>query len=92
MNESNFKLGQDFVTKVTSDQDAPDCSVIGVSAAQPTIEDVYMLKYISTLIDFGLDPASAHCVYEAGEHDYSIDGADAAQDEVNCWGDDGDLA
>ena len=83
----NKYLTQEWVKQVTeSTKDEP--SVIGCGGQQQAWKDAY----IARMIKHGFDPESARQLSEASVNDYSTDPRDAADDEIEYWENDGDLA
>lgn len=88
---NDFKLGQDFVTRCTSDTDANDVSVIGdCRALLPTAEEfraIYKSTFVARFVEFGI-PA------DVGEHEFACcdwedirntPAADAADECMSYW-------
>ena len=87
-----FKLGQEFVDRVTSDA-AGSPSVIGGHVSLAPDKAAWRRIYMDTMIKHaGLDEEQAADAFAAGEsdYDYSEDPEQAALDEMSYWDDDGD--
>lgn len=87
---NDFKLGQEFVTRVTSDPDALDVSANGPPPPMPTKEDEWLAKYAARMMEAGLDADDAFMFARMGDNDYDSDPVEAAESEMECWTDDGD--
>jgi hypothetical protein len=57
-----------------------------------THEEMWRAVYIAQMVNRGVDRAYAEAVCEAGEHDYTDDPCEAADEEISHWADDGDEA
>lgn len=61
-------------------------------APMPTEQDAWMAAYVARMVERGIDAEDAWACCRAGEHDFTDDPADAADEEMTYWDDDGDLA
>lgn len=59
----------------------------------PSEKEIWMARYVHTIIMAGFTTKIAFDTYYAGEddHNYSSDPVDAANEELSYWDDDGDL-
>jgi len=76
-----------------SDTHDDEPTVIGGGRSpMPTKEEMWMAAYVARMVERGIAAEDAWACCRAGEHDFTDDPADAADEEMTYWDDDGDPA
>lgn len=95
---SNFKLSQEFVRSATDPSSDAGPDVIGPNDAPTPTEALRIERwkqaYVARFVEVGFDVEHGIADYEGalGEHDYSQDPVEAADESLSYYEDDGDLA
>lgn len=87
-------IKQEWVDKIMADGTDTGPDVIGADTQELDKRDVWALRYIARMIERGVPLHVAVADYAAAtdSHDYTEDPADAADEGLTYWSDDGDHA